>query len=240
MRRFYADLEMAEGRNVTLDAEESRHIRDVLRLRVGDEVALFDGRGREFAARIDEILKKETRLGIVREIVPTAPESEFRLTLAVALLKSDKFDLVVQKAVELGVTGLIPLVTRRTDVKPNDVGKRAERWRKIALEASKQCGRAQLMDVAEPVEFSKFCAERNGEASVAIFSERGGAPFGSLPPSKALTSVTGPEGGWDDAELELAKSSGFSVITLGGRILRAETAAVSIAAILQHRFGDLN
>ncbi|MBK8146870.1 MAG: 16S rRNA (uracil(1498)-N(3))-methyltransferase [Acidobacteria bacterium] len=240
MRRFYAGGGPQQNGSVTLGVDETRHIRDVLRLRIGEEIAVFDGLGREFAARIDEILKKETRLTVIREIDPAAPESNLDLTLAAALLKSEKFDLVVQKAVELGVTRLIPLATRRTDVKLKDAGKRVERWRKIALEASKQCGRACLMDVAEPQEFAEFCRSRNGESGVILFAERSGSLFSEINALPKMTAVTGPEGGWDDAELELAKNVGFSLITLGGRILRAETAAVSIVSILQHRFGDLN
>jgi 16S rRNA (uracil1498-N3)-methyltransferase len=240
MRRFHADIDTPKN-TATLGSEETRHLRDVLRLRTGETVAVFDGRGNEFSARIGSILKNATQLDILAEIEPSAAESNLDLTLAVALLKSDKFDLVVQKAVELGVSRIVPLLTVRADVKPKDPTKRADRWRKIALEASKQCGRARLTTIDEPVEFADFCASDRAGATAVLFSERSGAGFGQidLKPTK-LIAISGPEGGWDDSEIELARASGILIVTLGGRILRAETAAIAIASILQHNFGDLN
>lgn len=238
MRRFYSPAITAAPLRVELERDEARHLRDVLRLREGEVVAVFDGKGHEFTARIDRISKNGAALSVISEIAPSAPESPLELTLAVALLKSDKFDLVTQKAVELGVSRIVPLITKRGDVKPKDVEKRAERWRRIALEATKQCGRARLTVIDEPIGFARFCSGSVGK-TVLLFSERGGAPFGDLSARTAITAVTGPEGGWDDAELELARSSGFEIVTLGGRILRAETAAIAIASILEHRFGDV-
>jgi 16S rRNA (uracil1498-N3)-methyltransferase len=239
MRRFYAPRGSITKTDVVLDAGETRHLRDVLRLRKGDEVAVFDGEGTEYSCRIEEIKKSSSRLRVLRETASAAPESGLDLTLAAAILKGEKFDLVVQKAVELGVYRLIPLQTVRGDVKPNDVQKRLDRWRRIALEATKQCGRARLMTIEPPVALLQFI---NGPSArdYVLFSERGGGSFSKLKKTKHLTIIIGPEGGWDDLELEAAASQGIRVVTLGGRILRAETAAISIAAIIQHRFGDLN
>src|SRR5215211_2660547 len=109
MRRFYAPKENFSNKEITLKLEETRHLRDVLRLRAGEKIQVFDGAGREFSCVIGNIFKKETLLEIIEEIAPAAPESDLDLTLAVALLKGEKFELVVQKSVELGVSKLVPL-----------------------------------------------------------------------------------------------------------------------------------
>src|SRR5262245_57417253 len=127
MRRFYAPKENFSNNKIVLSLEETRHLRDVLRLRTGERVRVFDGAGREFLCEITEISKKETELRILQEIAPAAPESDLELTLAVALLKGEKFELVVQKAVELGVTKLVPLNTKRADVKLKEADKKGER-----------------------------------------------------------------------------------------------------------------
>jgi 16S rRNA (uracil1498-N3)-methyltransferase len=238
MRRFYASIEQIQLPKVTLNHEETRHLRDVLRLKESEKVQVFDGAGREFLCEIQSIGKKETLLEIVEEIVPTAPESKLNLTLAVALLKGEKFDLVVQKAVELGVTKLVPLNTKRADVKLKDAEKKTERWRKIALEACKQSGRAKLMEIENPVDFTKFIETTNG--AKILFAERGGESFSAIEKSETLTAIVGAEGGWEDSEIESARQKGFQIVTFGGRILRAETAAIAVAAILQNQFGDLN
>lgn len=238
MRRFYAPIEQIQLPKVVLSLEETRHLRDVLRLKESEKIQVFDGAGREFLCEIQSIGKKETLLEIVEEIAPTAPESNLNLTLAVALLKGEKFDLVVQKAVELGVTKLVPLNTKRADVKIKDAEKKTERWRKIALEACKQSGRAKLMRVENPVDFAKFIETANG--TKILFAERGGDKFSAVEKSEAMTAIVGAEGGWEDSEIESARENGFQIITFSGRILRAETAAIVVAAILQNQFGDLN
>lgn len=238
MRRFYAPPKNFHDETVSLSHEETRHLRDVLRLSVGETVHVFDGDGREFSCRIDEIKKRETILQIVKEVRPSAPVSNLDLTLAVALLKGEKFDLVVQKSVELGVTKFVPLTAKRTDIKLKESDKRHMRWQKIALEAAKQCGRADLMKIEKPLSFEQFLPVADG--SKILFAEKGGEAFSKIKKDKKITAVIGCEGGWEDSEIESAKTFGFQVVTFGGRILRAETAAISIAAILQHRFGDFD
>ncbi len=239
MRRFFAPQSSFNDNLITLDADETRHLRDVLRLHVGDEVSVFDGAGKEFACTINEIGKKETVLSVVKEIEPSSPESPFAITIAATVLNGEKYDLIVQKAVELGITKLIPLITIRCDVKQKDAARRLERWRRIAMEATKQTGRAKLMEIAEPATFDKLLGELNGENAV-LFSERDGRDFTTIAADKNITALYGPKGGWDDVELKLAAEHNINIVTLGGRILRAETAAIAITAILQHRFGDLN
>ena len=239
MRRFYAPIECFREDTVTLDADETRHLRDVLRLRKSDEVSVFDGAGREFRCLIREIGKKNSDLTVVEEMKPTSPESAFEITLAATVLNGDKYDLVIQKAVELGVAALVPLQTIRGDVKVRDAAKRLERWRRIALEATKQCGRAMLMEIAGPATFDQIISGGK-DTNLVLFSERDGNDFSTIAAGKKITALVGPKGGWDDSELEAARSNDVNIVTLGGRILRAETAAISLTAILQHRFGDLN
>ena len=170
---------------------------------------------------------------------PAAPESALEITVAASMLSGEKYDLIIQKAVELGVAKFIPVHTVRCDVRLTDGGNRMNRWRRIAMEATKQTGRAKLMEIAEPTAFDKLLADLKGE-DVVLFSERDGRDLGTVSPDKKITACYGPKGGWDDIELELASKHGVNIVTLGGRILRAETAAIAITAILQHRFGDLN
>jgi len=247
MRRFYASPQNFIKTKITLNAEETRHLRDVLRLNENQEIQIFDGEGKEFLCRIVTIEKRETLLEIIKEIPPKSPESTLELTLAVALLKGEKFDLVVQKAVELGATAIIPLITKRADVKirdAKDAEKKLERWQRIALEAAKQCGRARLMKIEMPIGFDKFLKDSalshsDGE-SLILFSERSGESFSEIKAARQIIAVIGSEGGWEDAEIETARRNDFQLVTLAGRILRAETAAIAIAAVLQNQFGDFN
>lgn len=239
MPRFFAPLKQFHGSEVILDADETRHLRDVLRLRLDDKVNVFNGAGREFSCRIAAISKKSVHLQIENEVRPTSSESDLELTLAAAMLKGEKFDLVIQKAVELGLSRLVPLRTARTEVRSKDSAKRIQRWRKIVLEASKQSGRAFLMSVDEPVDYEVFLSITDPKETI-LFSERDGKNLPHTVTGKKITAIIGPEGGWDDVELASARSAGAEIVTLGGRVMRSETAAIAISAILQHRFGDLN
>jgi 16S rRNA (uracil1498-N3)-methyltransferase len=238
LRRFYAPRENFNNQTVTLDFEQTRHLRDVLRLRTSEKVQIFDGEGNEFSCEIETIGKRETSLNVIEEVSPSAPESGLDLTLAVALLKGEKFDLVVQKAVELGVTKIVPLNTKRADAKFAGTEKKLERWRKIVVDATKQCGRAKLMKIIEPLDFKEFIETADGTR--ILFAEKTGEDFSHVKSNQKMIAVIGSEGGWEDTEIEVARKNNFQIITLNGRILRAETAAISIATILQHRFGDLN
>lgn len=237
MRRFYSPKETLYARNFTLGEDETRHLRDVLRLRRLDEAHVFDGEGKEYLCVVMDVGKHSSVLKILREVTPTSPESPLDLALAPALLKGEKFELIVQKAVELGVKTLIPLQTKRCDVKVKDAEKKLDRWRKIAVEATKQSGRTRFMEIPAISDLESFLD--NAGDSGLFFSERGGESIAPVKEGKKITAIIGPEGGWDDSELDAARERGIAIVTLGGRILRAETAAISIAAILQHRFGDL-
>src|SRR5687767_6001904 len=180
-RRFYAPPgAFAEGgAGVVLSEEESRHLRDVLRLRAGDEAFVFDGEGREFACVVAEPggRKSAARLEVRAPATPPGPEPPLELTLLVALLKGEKFDLVVQKATELGVGSVRPVLTKRADVRLHegrDAAHRVARWQRLALEAAKQSGRARVPSVAEPRALETLLnAEPNPAEARVMFAERG-------------------------------------------------------------------
>lgn len=250
-RRFYAPPAAFDKASVALSAEEARHLRDVLRLKAGDEAFVFDGEGREYFCVVAETGRGNSQalLEVREEAQPASPESPLSLTLAPALLKGEKLDLIVQKATELGITRLSPVMTKRADVRlrdESDAARKVERWRRLALEACKQSGRARLPLIDAPVPFSSFIESVATESAAKhlMFAERMGHGLAhvcghdeALP--EALTALVGPEGGWEDLEIRQALDAGWNIITLGGRILRAETAAITVTALLQHLFGDL-
>ncbi|HEX8710192.1 MAG TPA: 16S rRNA (uracil(1498)-N(3))-methyltransferase [Pyrinomonadaceae bacterium] len=250
-RRFFAPPEAfaTDGSNVTLASEETRHLRDVLRLKAGDEVFVFDGAGREYRCTVEECRRDSTTLKLCAGVAPAHRESPLGLTLAVALLKGEKFDLVVQKATELGVARIVPVLTKHADVRlrdETDAARRLARWRRVALEAAKQSGRALVPQVAAPLALASLLgAAWAGDAEWrVIFAERGGRTLSAEMAAlhtrpHVLTALVGSEGGWAEEELALALDAGWSAVTLGGRTLRAETAAIAVAVLLQHQFGDL-
>jgi len=259
-RRFHAPPEAFTESGgellVTLASEEARHLRDVLRLGTGDEAFVFDGEGREYLCTVKANGRggsrqdKTATLAVRERANAPRPESSLYLTLAVALLKGEKFDLVVQKATELGVTRVVPVVTKRADVRLRDTSdgtKRAARWQRLALEAAKQSGRARVPRVATPASLAEVLAGAGGagkEAARLMFAERAGNALidetdESVAHPSELVALVGPEGGWEDEEIDQAIKAGWRVVTLGGRTLRAETAAIIVTTLLQHRYGDL-
>jgi 16S rRNA (uracil1498-N3)-methyltransferase len=250
-RRFYAPPGAFTSRldSVNLAADEARYLRDVLRLQPGDTVYVFDGQGKEFQCSVEESRRDSAQLKVIAESAPARPESPLQLILALALLKGEKFDLVVQKATELGVTRIVPLVTKLADVRfrnESDAAKRVTRWQRIAIEAAKQSGRAFVPDVGSPVPFESLIQMVGSDGVMAhlMFSERDGQSLlvakQQLPPGlSSLIAIVGSEGGWTDADLASARGAGWTIVTLGGRTLRAETAAITVTTLLQHLYGDL-
>ncbi len=245
-RRFYASSTSFTKDKVTLVTEEARHLREVLRLKPGDEVYVFNGEGKEFLARIEESRGDNACLQVIREVEPARSESHLQLTLALALLKGDKFDLVVQKATELGIARIVPIITKHAEIRlrdESDKTKRVTRWQRIAMEAAKQSGRAVVPEVGSVISFDSLI-EATERGTGLMFSERDGQSImqikeaGALS-SKQMTALVGSEGGWSDEEIARARAAGWAIVTMGGRTLRAETAAIVVTALLQHIFGDL-
>jgi len=244
-RRFYAAPNAISGSLIDLARDETHHLARVLRLKVGDEAFVFDGCGREYRCRILLLDNHRAQLEVVEPLTDKI-ESPIHLTLAQALAKGEKFDFIVQKATELGVRCIVPLVTRYADVKLSEEksAKRLERWQRISLEALKQSGRRQLVDIAHPLTVAAFLESRAPSASLLVFSERAGSAIttalaASVDPQRVIACI-GPEGGWSDDELERFAAHGAQAVTLGPRILRTETAAIVALTLIQHTLGDLS
>ena len=238
-RRFFVPNLGASG-PVRLSGEESRHLARVLRGEVGDIVFVFDGRGNEAMARIDSIGKDDVELSVLERYVADSA-SAGQVQLAVAVPKGDRFAWLVEKATEVGVDRLIPLITRRSVVEPG-AGK-LDRMRRSIIEASKQCGRSRLMELADTTPFEQALAGRSPGAMVLI-ADPGGAPWLDFlrigaDSQRDLLLIVGPEGGLTDEELATARSAGGRCVSLGPHILRIETAAILLAGmILCTRSGD--
>jgi 16S rRNA (uracil1498-N3)-methyltransferase len=219
--------------------EPARHyLRDVLRLAPGDAVELFDGRGAAWVATVGPGFEA-LLLGARREAPPGGPA----LHLLFALAKGEKNELVVQKATELGAARLAPWAAERSVVRL-DAGKgaeRAERWRRIAEEAARQCGRADVPTVDAPVPLAAALAAVPAGFRVVVLHGEGGASLAALGLEAApgVAAVVGPEGGLSPGELETCRAAGALRATLGPRTLRAETAAIAVVALLQALVGDL-
>jgi 16S rRNA (uracil1498-N3)-methyltransferase len=241
--RFYAPAAQINDSRITLAPEEAHHLTRVLRLGEGAQVFVFDGEGSEWACEVARVAKREVELRVMRQLDGEV-ESPLRLTLAQALIKGDKFDWVVQKATELGVTRIVPLITEHCDIRwlEERAEQRAQRWRRVSLEALKQCGRRRLVEISEPTPFENFCQSEAGGDRL-IFSERGGRTLreisAELPNVNQLSLCVAPEGGWSERELQKARASDFIAAHLGSRILRTETAAIAAVTLAQHLFGDL-
>lgn len=205
----------------------------------GAIVYAFDGKGTEYECEVTRVGKDRAELSIIARL-GNEVESLLQLTLGQALIKGDKFDWIVQKATELGVTRLVPLVTEHSEFKKAEGRElRLQRWRRIALEATKQCGRRCLIEVSEIQSFEQFCAA-NPLLLRLIFSERKGKRLAEMQRASSIAIAIGPEGGWSERELQQAETSGFVPIHLGNRILRTETAAVAAVTLAQYLFGDLS
>jgi 16S rRNA (uracil1498-N3)-methyltransferase len=242
--RFYATPSQSDRSSITLDSDESHHLSRVLRLGEGARVFVFDGIGNEWECEVSRVSRGAVELNLIRRLDDVV-ESPLNLTLAQALIKGDKFDWVVQKATEFGVTRIVPLITDHSE--PRSAGDRAdrrlERWRRIAHESVKQCGRRKQVEITDPANFADFCQIEAGKSNL-IFSERGGlklrdvvAKLGSI---SQLGLFVAPEGGWSESEMQLSGKSGFIPVHLGSRILRTETAAIAAVTLSQHLFGDID
>ena len=222
--RFYVPLELKPGESVTLAGEEFHHAARVVRVRVGEEVEVFDGRGNA-ALGIVDALERDHALVTLRERIASR-ESAHAIHLAMAIINLEKFELVLQKATELGVRSIVPIVTERVELRPERYRGKAERWNKIVFEATKQCGRAMIPTVEPPIAFEE-ALKRDG---TKILFDADVAPSDTPQPRDPATLYIGPEGGWSEHEIALAKTHGCVFERLGIRRLRAETAAIVACA----------
>jgi 16S rRNA (uracil1498-N3)-methyltransferase len=228
------------GAPVQLPDPVAHHALHVLRLKAGDHVRLFDGAGAEFEARLENV----TRAGVTARLlvaVASRTESSLRVTLALSPLKGDLMDLVIQKATELGVARILPVVTQRTDAaaRPSLEGARHERWSRVASGAAEQCGRAVVPEIEATSTLDALLSEPF-DGPKAFFWERETQPsLRSLRPATTCLILVGPAGGWEDGEAARILSAGYQPVGLGPRTLRAETAAIAAVVAVQVLWGDL-
>jgi 16S rRNA (uracil1498-N3)-methyltransferase len=244
MARFYVPQPQIEKGLLKVEGSEVRHIRRVLRLKVGDSLVLFDGSAKEY----EGIIVKESPSSVVikvKDIFSPSKESPLEITLAQSLLKGEKMEYLIQKTTELGIKKIIPFFSCRS-VPLLDKSKklrRYHRWEKIAIEACKQCGRITVPRVEPLQNYSEMLGMASSEALRLILWEKEGQGLKEvLKESEGRTKIffmVGPEGGMSDEEVGEAKKAGFIPITLGKRILRSETAGLCLLSVLQYEWGDL-
>ena len=238
MPRFFIDG-TADGRAYIAGAD-ALHIAKALRMRPGEALTLCDGKGTDF----DGVLETVTdRQGTVRISAsrPSQAEPTLAVTLYQGLPKGDKMDWIIQKAVELGVTAVVPVATRRSVARlEGKADKKQERWQRIAAEAAGQCGRGMLPSVERPLSWSQALSRLSGEPAL-VFYEGGGRPLRELvtPSTRRLSVFVGPEGGFAPEEVQAAQNAGLSSVSLGTRILRCETAPVAALAAVLYAGGNM-
>jgi 16S rRNA (uracil1498-N3)-methyltransferase len=241
LTRVYVETALTGGTRGLVSGNAANHIARVLRLGVGDAVTLFDGRGGEYGARI-EALKKDTVEVAIGEHVAIERESKLAVTLAQAVSRGERMDWVMQKATELGVQRIVPLITKRSVVRldPGQSQKKLQHWRGIVIAACEQCGRNRLPELTAPRDLHEFlgsAAEASGMR--VLLSPAGTLRIGAIKPVSALTVLIGPEGGLAPEETQAALAQGYLAVQLGPRILRTETAAIAALAALQAALGDI-
>jgi 16S rRNA (uracil1498-N3)-methyltransferase len=231
--RLYVRDDLGAGATVNLDPAQTNYLGNVMRKDVGDELLIFDGRSGEWLARISEAGKKRMTLSV--ELLTRAAEPLPDLILAFAPVKRAQTDWLVEKATELGVAALQPVMTQRTIAERVKL----DRLRAIAIEAAEHCGRTTLPVIAEPMPLSQLLATRDPGRTLYFADEQGGAPAASAMKPGAAMIVIGPEGGFTDDERADARAATGSVsISLGPRILRAETAALAAVTAYMAVAGD--
>jgi 16S rRNA (uracil1498-N3)-methyltransferase len=240
MHRFYIPPDEWNPDALRLSAAEAHHARDVLRLKPGDKVVVFNGRGREITAQIDSLGGREITLHKLHE--SQTPPLRCRITLGQAIPKGKNMDLIVQKAVEIGAAEIVPIISDRTIVRldEEEAAQKQAKWQTIAIEAAKQCGQNWLPEVQTPRTLAQFFQARprfdlqligslqsDAQHLKKILSEQRESP-------RNMLMLIGPEGDFTPAELALAKSNGCRPITLGPIVLRVETAAIYCLSVLSY------
>jgi len=244
---FFIDQKNLIFPHAWLEGPEHHHLSRVLRAKKGKKVWLVDEQGTRYLAEVKDVGRDRTKLLLIEK--RSHEDAAIRINLAQAVLKSKKMDFLVQKATELGIAAFIPVETERSiaKIKDRETGK-IERWRKIAREAAKQSRRIHLPDIHPPQPFSRLLSESNDSRKFILSEDRGtylrdilnripgNTGSGKIPSSVLL--LVGPEGGWTAAEAKAAHGHGFESVSLGRRILRAETAALAALALISHFWGE--
>mgnify|MGYP005893738333 CR=1 FL=1 len=250
MPKFFVNKNNISDHTVTLDGDNARHIAMVLRGKVGDEITVGDGEGRDYTCKLTEIDKKCVTAEIT-DIFTNDNEPKVKITLFQGLPKAQKMDLIVQKGTELGISDFIPVITLRVDVKLKGEFKKLDRLNRIALEAAKQSKRSIVPKVLEPISFDE-ALESMKELDLIIVPYENAEGFGikslinklreenaTLNEISEVGIFIGPEGGIEEDEILKLKEIGAHIVTLGNRILRTETAGFTAASLIQYELGDL-
>lgn len=238
--RFHCPFPLAPGAQVDLPADAAHHALRVLRLRAGDPLILFDGRGGEWRAQI--LGAGGTVRVALQEFDARDCESPLGITLVQALPSGDKMDWVVEKSVELGVAAIQPVAAKRSVIKlsAERMARRVNHWQQIARAACEQCGRNRVPEVAPVLDLPQYLGEAKGQNGLRLLL----APQAELAlhalarPAGPVVIMVGPEGGWEEGEMRAAAAAGFQALRLGPRVLRTETAGTTVLAALQTLWGD--
>lgn len=244
--RIYSAEPLAAGGRLELPESAARHIAQVLRLSAGSELTLFDGSGLEYTGIIEAATKSRVTVQLGAAL-SSATESPLRICLWHGLCRSDRMDTVVQKATELGVTEFQPVITERDVVRldAKRTAKKLEHWHSIAVSACEQSGRVRI-PLIHPVAtlghcLQQFAASQNSSATGLMFDPEGAPGLRRhLLPKRDIFVLTGPEGGFSATEKTAAQEAGFSLVSLGPRVLRTETAPTVILSLIQGTLGDLD
>lgn len=236
MARFYLPPDAWE--NPALTGDEARHLSQVLRMKAGDSLIVFDGKGRRAAAEVLEVSRDRVPLKVGDVLPSDLPMPA--ITLAQAIPKGKNMDLIVQKSVELGIAAIQPLVTRYTVVQPGE-GK-SEKWRRNALEACKQCGQDTLPEIAEPLGFERWIGSQQDAPGLKLIASLapGARPLREVlrahPGTAQATFLVGPEGDFSAEETDAAIAAGYLPVSLGSIVLRVETATIFCLSALRYEF----
>jgi len=245
MRRFFVAPEGFSEKTVTLKDPDVNHIRTVLRMKPGDCIGVVDGEGFQYEVRLTEVERRTVR-GDILSRTTLETESPVDITMGQALIKGNAFDLLVRKAVELGVRRIVPLKTRHCVARlaKESERNRTQRWQRIAEEASKQCGRSRVPEVHPAVlSVEEFCRHSaDYDLKLVFWEDESRTRLQDIAPQGPVSSIAflaGPEGGWAAEEVDGLRQQGFHTVSLGPRLLKADSASLVILSLLQHRWGDL-
>jgi 16S rRNA (uracil1498-N3)-methyltransferase len=241
LTRIYQPQALSSGQIISLSVAATAHLRRVLRLQVGDNFIVFNGEGGEFNAKIIA-QNKQTVSAKLGQYEAVNRESPLNIILVQAVLRTDKMDYVLQKAVELGVTRLVPLITAHSTLKLSKERwqKRYLHWQGVISAACEQSGRTRLAALEDPMTFDRGLSDLKADKRLILLPEaRQDNPFVSSLPHRSVVVLVGPEGGWSEDEAKLAVAAGYSPLRLGPRILRTETAGLVAVSLLQSLLGDI-
>lgn len=242
MPRFFVDKEQISDNYISIIGDDVKHIKKVLRLREGEEIEVCDGCGEDFECKIESLSDDVVRAEILKRY-PNTAEAPIELCVYQGMPKNDKMDYIVQKCVELGVCRIVPVITKRAVSIPRDAEKKTARWQRISDEAAKQCGRGILPKVENTINFADAIKAMSDEDALSLMPyecEKEGSLSVLLRATdkKKINVFIGPEGGFDESEVEKAKCAGIHTVTLGPRILRTETAPLAVCSAIMYELGD--